>query len=781
MAEANDRTAGADIDLSSPRVIHIVGVGGVGMAPISGALVGMGHRVSGSDHLELPILRQVRDAGVRVLVGHDAANIPGDADVVAYSTAVPADNLELRVARERGIPVVHRSGLLAAMAAVKRTIGVAGTHGKTTTSAMLAHILGAAGERPSFVIGGELADRGLGATWDDGEWFIVEADESDGSGFALPCAAIIVTNIEPDHLEYHGSVENLHAAFARFMGSTAGPCVVCADDEVAARLGAGVGARSYGTAADADVRIIDAHSSRGRSSFSLLLDGESIGAVDLSVPGMHNIRNATAAITLAIELGVEPSTAIAAMGTFAGVSRRFQFRGVVDDITFVDDFAHLPTEIAAAVAAAHDGGWGRVVAVFQPHRYSRTQSLWREFGDAFVGADDLVLTDVYAAAEAPREGVSGRLILDIVRVRQPQQPVTYVASRDDLPVHLAGRLRPGDLCLTIGAGDITRVADEVIDVIAAFDAVEQILGDRARRAAPLGALTTYRVGGRAALLATIESVEELCEVARVCAPKPGRAAIPMLVIGRGSNLLVADEGFAGLAVQLGDGLASIEIEGGEVRVGAAAALPVVARRTVAAGLTGFEWAVGVPGSIGGAVCMNAGGHGSDMAASLVGVRVVDLRAGEDLEMSAAELALRYRSSAIGPQHVVVEARFALDEGDQERGEAELAEIVRWRREHQPGGANAGSVFTNPPGDSAGRLLDDAGLRGVRIGGAEVSTKHANFIQVDPDAQASDVALLMAEMRRRVMGHHGIDLRAETRMIGFEPASAAAAGAEMIIR
>lgn len=453
------------IDLSEPRTIHIVGVGGVGMAPIAGALAAMGHRVSGTDHQEVPILEQVRGAGVHVILGQDATNIAADTEVVAYSTAVPLDNVELLEASRRSIPVVHRSALLAAMAATKPTIGVAGTHGKTTTSAMVTHILHQLGDHPSYVIGGDLVDRGLGAAWHDGGWFVVEADESDGSGFSIPCGAIVVTNIEPDHLEYHGSIENLHSAFARFMASTTGPCVVCIDDPVAGALGRERGARTYGTHELSEYRILNPRSRRNGATFALLVDGQDLGTVDLPVPGIHNIRNATAALAVVRELGFDLPEAIASIASFAGVSRRFQFRGECNGVTFVDDFAHLPTEIAAAVAAAHDGGWDRVVAVFQPHRYSRTESLWPEFADAFIGADELILTDVYAAAETPRPGVTGQLIVDAVCGAHPEQSVTYVPERDELAAHLAQRLRPGDICLTIGAGDITRLAVEVIAAI----------------------------------------------------------------------------------------------------------------------------------------------------------------------------------------------------------------------------------------------------------------------------------------------------------------------------
>jgi UDP-N-acetylmuramate dehydrogenase len=307
------------------------------------------------------------------------------------------------------------------------------------------------------------------------------------------------------------------------------------------------------------------------------------------------------------------------------------------------------------------------------------------------------------------------------------------------------------------------------DVIEAIEAAAAALGDHARRGVPLGPLTTYRVGGPAALFCTIATDEELGRVAAVVA----RTGIEVLVVGKGSNLLVADAGFAGLAVVLGEAFAGVEVgdvvdDVVTVRAGAAAALPVVARRTASAGLTGFEWAVGVPGSIGGAVRMNAGGHGSDMAASLRRVRVVDLACGEDGVVSANGLDLSYRHSALRSSEIVLWAELGLSRGDRTEAEAEIADIVRWRRANQPGGQNAGSVFTNPPDDSAGRLIDAAGCKGRRLGSASVSSKHANFFQADDGGSADDVFALMADVRRRVAGATGVMLKPETRLIGFRP-------------
>jgi UDP-N-acetylmuramate dehydrogenase len=303
--------------------------------------------------------------------------------------------------------------------------------------------------------------------------------------------------------------------------------------------------------------------------------------------------------------------------------------------------------------------------------------------------------------------------------------------------------------------------------VSAVDAIEAAageLGELAQRDVPIGPRTTYRVGGPAALFVDVRDEGDLARVAAAVAA----SGIDVLVVGKGSNLLVTDAGFPGLAVSLGDGFAVTTIEGTTVRAGGAAALPVVARQTVRAGLTGFEWAVGVPGSIGGAVRMNAGGHGSEVAKVLDRVRLVDLRSGADREVAVDDLDLRYRHSAVAHHEVVAWAELGLAVGDRDRGEAELSEIVAWRRAHQPGGQNAGSVFTNPPGDSAGRLIDAAGCRGLRVGSAEVSTKHANFFQADAGGAADDVWALMGEVRRRVRTAAGVVLHPETRLVGFPP-------------
>lgn len=457
---ADGPTAPHSVDLAAPRRIHVVGVGGAGMSAIATVLRAMGHAVSGSDLKESAGVERLRAQGAVVHVGHDAAHV-GEVDAIAVSTAIRANNPEVRAARERGIPVLTRAEILALVANTRRTVAVSGTHGKTTTSSMLALVLLEAGLHPSFIIGGDVNEIGSGAVWDDGEWFVVEADESDGTFLELGADAVVVTNVEADHLDHYGSLDAIEAAFARFLGEAPGPKVVCADDPIAARLGAAAGATSYGLAADATYRIVDAQTSQSGASFGLVHDGHELARVELPVPGVHNIRNAAAALVMGLALGAPVEAGVGALGRFGGVARRFEHRGTAAGVMFVDDYAHNPGKVRAVMEAVVAGGWPRVVTVFQPHRYSRTERQWREFGDAFPAADVVVVTDVYGAGELPRPGVSGMLIVDALLEERPWRRVAYLPHRADVVSFLRGELRRGDLCLTLGAGDITTLPDEV--------------------------------------------------------------------------------------------------------------------------------------------------------------------------------------------------------------------------------------------------------------------------------------------------------------------------------
>ena len=448
------------LDLSAPTHVHVVGVGGAGMSAIAEVLVSMGHTVSGSDLKASSGLERLAALGVDVRVGH-AADQVGGADLVTRSTAVPDGNPECRVAIERGIPLLSRAEVLGAISGLRDTIAVAGTHGKTTTASMLALVLREAGLRPSFIIGGDVNEIGTGAAWDEGSIFVVEADESDGSFLRLSTRYGLVTNLEPDHLEHHGGFEALLEAFDRFVEAVEGPVVVGVDDEEGAALAARHGTGTVGTSDGADWRLSDVQESWEGVRFTLA--GPTTGAfsLELPVPGLHNARNAAAAAAVAVHAGADPPDVAGALARFGGVARRFEHRGRVGGVVLVDDYAHLPTEVVATLETARSGGFARIVAVFQPHRFSRTEALWSSFGGAFDGSDVLYVTDVYPSGEAPRPGVSGRLVVDAVLRDRPGMDVRYVARREDLVAALASELRDGDLCLTMGAGDLTAVPDQL--------------------------------------------------------------------------------------------------------------------------------------------------------------------------------------------------------------------------------------------------------------------------------------------------------------------------------
>jgi UDP-N-acetylmuramate--alanine ligase len=424
----------------------------------------MGHVVSGTDLRDHPVLERVRAAGVEVTIGHDRALVHG-VDAVTASTAVPPHNVELDEAHRTGVTVLSRAGMLASICAQARTVAVAGTHGKTTTTSMLMLVLAAAGLRPSFVVGGDVSDVGTGAQWTKSDWLVVEADESDGTHVELPVHGALLTNVEVDHLDHYGSFDAIVASFDRYLGQAAGPRVVCGDDPVALELARRHGAVTYGLGASCDVRAVDVRADEGVFTFDVVRGDDRLGPVVLPLRGIHNVVNALGVIAMADELGVDVAHARDALARFGGVARRFDVHGVDDGATFVDDYAHLPTEIAAVLAAARGSGdgWQRVVAVFQPNRYNRIAEMWADYQDAFVDADVVVLTDIYPSGTTPIPGVTGKLLVNAVTAAHPEQRVVWLPRRDDLVAFLAREVRSGDVCVSMGCGDIATLPSEVLD------------------------------------------------------------------------------------------------------------------------------------------------------------------------------------------------------------------------------------------------------------------------------------------------------------------------------
>ncbi len=433
------------------------------MSAIALALAQMGHNVSGVDLRERQVLDRLRAAGVHVHIGHQRAHVVG-CDAVTASTAIPDDLNELDEARKLGIPTLRRAEMLASICAQAKSIAVAGTHGKTTSSSMLMLILAEAGLRPSFVIGGDVNDMGTGAQWTGGDWFVVEADESDRTHLELPLHGTILTNIDLDHVDVYGDIAGIEVAFDRYLGQIPGPKVVSVDDPHSRRVAARHDTVTFGLSEGADLRAVNLEPHAGTYSFDVERAGTIIASVQLPLRGEHNVANATGAFAMALEIGVAPDVAARALANFGGVARRFDVRGIDGGATFVDDYAHIPGEIDAVLRAARDSGddWQRIVAVFQPNRYNRMAEIWREYADCFQVADLVVLTDIYASGTTPIPGVTGKLVVNAVLDAHPGTRVVWLPRRDELVDFLARNVREGDVCVSMGCGDIASLPDEVL-------------------------------------------------------------------------------------------------------------------------------------------------------------------------------------------------------------------------------------------------------------------------------------------------------------------------------
>lgn len=455
--------------------VHVLAVGGAGMSAVARLLLAAGLQVSGSDAKDSPLVAALREQGIDVHLGHDAASVAG-VDTLVVSSAIRDDNVELVAARAAGVRVLHRSQALGSLLAGHRGVAVAGANGKTTTTSMLATALLEAGADPSFAIGGELAALATNAHLGGGSAFVVEADESDGSFLAYRPDVAIVTNVQPDHLDFYGSFEAVQDAYAEFVDTLPadGLLVACADDPGSATLArrARTGGRrvlTYGTDEGADLRLLDLRGEGMTGVATLAGDSAPESGADLVVhlPGEHNLRNAAAAYLAATRgLGLASEAVLAGLAAYTGTRRRFERRGEAGGVTVIDDYAHNPGKVAAVVATARRfAGAARLVVAFQPHLYSRTRDFAKEFGAALALADVVAVLDVYAAREDPLPGVTGELVVAATQAARADVTTLYLPDRARAAADLAALLRPGDVLLTVGAGDITEVGPAVLDIL----------------------------------------------------------------------------------------------------------------------------------------------------------------------------------------------------------------------------------------------------------------------------------------------------------------------------
>lgn len=746
----------------APLRIHLIGVAGSGMSGIAALLLALGHHVSGSDRTDTQEVRRLRSLGLDFHIPQRAEDTEG-AQLVIYSSAIRRGNPAFDAAVRRGVPMVRRAEALAALMLGKKGVLVCGMHGKTTVSSMAAHVLRAAGAHPSHYVGAEIPILGTNARWDaGGELFVAEADESDGTIVLYRPEHAIVLNIEAEHLDHYRNLAEIDAAFAQMADRTTGSVFYCADDPGASRVCAGrKNAVSYGKSGIYSYANFEA--SDFVSTFSFCKNGAELARVKLNVPGEHNALNATAVLALAAELNLDLPKCVAALETFRGARRRFEIVHSSPNFLLVDDYGHHPTEIAAVIRAARSAG-RRLVLLFQPHRYTRTQALSAEFGEALARADAVVVTDVYPAGETPPPGVTGQLIADAV-IASGGVTVIYEAERKRAGMEAGRLLRSGDMLVTLGAGNIHEQGAALAADLRTLEMLQSAMGSGvARLYEPMSKHTTMRVGGPAQFWLEPETEDGFCDLVR----KAHEEGIPFMVVGRGSNLIVRDGGLRGAVVRLRAGVfGEFKLEGDVIRAGVGVRLKALSGAAITAGISGFEWMEGIPGDVGGCLRMNAGAMGVETMERVELLRYADSE-GNIFEKSPRDFEVHYRNVPLLRSNYALAAVFRGVSSDMDKVGRRTREFAGRRRASQPVGASAGCVFRNPPGGGAGQLIDSAGLKNQRVGAARVSDVHANFIINEGGASATEVLSLIERVRDEVFKRHGVRLETEVQIIGEEP-------------
>jgi UDP-N-acetylenolpyruvoylglucosamine reductase len=862
---------------------YLVGIGGCGMSGLAHLLLDLGWRVGGSDLVVGEETRQLQERGAMIHLGHHEEQlVAGRPVLVIYSSAIRLDNPELQAAEQRQIPIVRRAVLLAALVNRQRGICVAGMHGKTTTSALLAFALENLSANPSYAVGAlvpqlrrharlslgrsrreeaqiecgtQSAERGMEdqsllSSDPADSYFIAEADESDGTLSEFRPQHAIVLNVDAEHLDYYANLDAICREFANFARQTRETLVFCADDPRLAELFARrPGAISYGFHPLANYRLVrheargarhegvipaEPRSSRGNeaqikkenqslltsaaTSFEVWHSGQKLGDFTLRLIGEKNVSNAGAVVALLHRLGYAPDAMARAIADFTGAARRQQ--ELFNDARFrvFDDYGHHPAEIEATLKAFKSLGARRLLVAFQPHRYTRTQGLMSEFATCFGQADLLWLTNIYAASEPEIPGVTSAKLAEAIRAAQPvaagvppavepgvppggqrvvcsrpveeNEPVpsgrmppstaggTPAATVEHIPSLSALRravraaMLPGDVVLFLGAGDITKAAHEL-----AAELCEEVVSSNeqtlaaltaglspesiVRRDEPLAKRTTLRVGGKADYYVEPASEEDLSRALKFCADRQ----LKFTLLGRGSNLLIKDGGIRGMVICLNHpNFSRLEIIGDKLHCGAGVKLKAISVEARRAGLAGLEFLEGIPGSLGGSMRMNAGAMGSWLFDAVEKIRFMDY-SGVAHERMASEVNVEYRGCPLFKTHIALGAVLKGTPATKETVAARMEQFSAKRWESQPKEPSAGCIFKNPKTIPAGKLIDELGLKGTRVGGAMVSDVHGNFIVNDGSATASDVLGLIDVVKQRVKSARGIELETEVEILG----------------
>ena len=736
------------------------------MSGIAALLLQLGHEVRGSDKVSTVETDRLQRLGLCFHQQHRAEDA-SDADLIVFSSAIRSDNPILVSARDSGKPLIRRAEALAAIMRAKCGIVIAGMHGKTTTSAMVAHVLREGGLHPSHYVGAEIPILGTNAHWDPrGEHFVAEGDESDGTLRCFHPKHALILNIEEEHLDFYPDLAAIEKVFAQLIEQTSGTIFYNADDASAARLCANHNAAiSYGFSESADYRGANVELRDFASFFCVYRRGQQLGEAVLNVPGRHNVENAVGVIALGTELGIPFEKIAASLRKFQHARRRFEIKYKSDRFLLIDDYAHHPTEIRATLKTARSIGRKRVLTMFQPHRYSRTKALCKEFGRAFDDADRVVVTDVYPANEAPIAGISGKTIADEMATHG-HRGVSYQPHFESVYREVGNILDSGDLIVSLGAGNIHEQLSILAADLVIAEKLKAIIGEGGdvRLYEPLSKHTTLRVGGPAQFWVEPRTENAFAELIRFCRQEN----LPLFVIGRGSNLLVRDGGIRGVVVHpCGGDFDKIKIDGNEISAGVGAKLRQVAYAGKAAGLGGLEWMEGIPGAVGGSLRMNAGAMGAQTFENVVRVRYLDEN-GEAHTKGRDELEVHYRNFPLLENNFAVSAVFRGEPAPTEEIVRKLEASQEKRRTTQPAAKSAGCIFKNPDLCPAGKLVDELGLKNSRIGKARVSEVHGNFIVNDGGATAVEMLELIEKIKATARAKRGIELETEVQIVG-EPA------------
>lgn len=762
------------LHFSTVNYVHMVGVCGVGMAGVARLLAARGLSVSGCDSHLNELTNALTSSGVVVQRGHSSSHVLDlpDGGILVVTSAVSKDEPELVAAFERGIPVLRRGEVLAYLVSQSKGIAVCGTHGKTSTACFTTRLLQELGAYPGWCIGGFTVTLGSVAAPGDNSILVVEADESDGTLRHYHPSITVVNNIDIDHLEHFDSEEDLIECFRDVVRQTRDALCVCRDDERAWRVAGECGTEllDYGMTAEATLSAVRVETGAHCSAFNLIYKGLDFGRIELQVGGRHNIINALGAMAAAITAGYPVEDAVLALPAACSQlpCRRFEEIGIRNGARFIADYAHHPAEIKAAVEMALACRRKRVIAVFQPHRYTRTLALGEQFPAAFKGVDEVVLLPVYAASEALIEGGDICDLYAHFRKDPDCCRTTLCRSFDECRFYLDNITRSGDLVLIAGAGDVINLRDFVLEDMkepasgSFIDELQELNCGVVSVNGSLDKFSIFPTQGCARVVVDCIEQDALFRVIALC----DLHNVSWRPAGAGFNSWFSDCGCDKCIIRMATGsMKEILYEGGTVVAECSSSGPQLLNEIKSKGLSGLEFMEGIPGTLGGWLAMNAGAHGSCIADCVESLELIDAK-GERITVPAAACGFGYRSCEALKYGFALSCKLRLKESTMEAVSGLCAQYSDKRIPLQ-GLRTAGSVFKNPPGLSAGKMLEEAGCKNLRIGGAYVTSFHANIIAVEELCSASDILALAMMMRNRVLFRCGEELEAEIKGLGIK--------------